>query len=199
MWLGNDSKLNEVSIAIPSGVRNGPDLVTGRLGERFHLTENRATKLSNTTVGTLREGIYQFVRTDPTIVTIANWAVGRPVFWSDIKTFKATTVAATTALYAGQAINVPDLAGDCVFIQVEGDAPGLYDGTLAKAVPALNDPVVIKIASSLATLDVFLDATGWTNVQEKLKVGRVNETVTAGAVKRIIITEAIRAFNEGMM
>lgn len=199
IYLGQDSKINEVSIAPPVGVRNGPDLITPRAGERFHLTENRATKLSNTTVGTLRQCVIQMVRVDPATQTLANWVVGRPVFWSDTKIFKATTVAATTALLAGIAINSPDALGDYVFIVVEGDVGGLYDGTLAKATPALNDPVVLKIASSLATLDVFADATSWTNVQRKLSVGRVNETVTAGAVKRIILTDAIRAFNEGMM
>lgn len=199
IYLGQDSKINEVSIAPPPNVRSGPDIISPRAGERFHLTENRATKLSNTTVGTLRQGVIQFVRVDPLTQTLANWVPGRPVFWSDIKKFVATTVAATTALLAGIAINTPDTLGDYVFIYVEGDVGGLYDGTLTKATPALNDPVVLKIASSLATLDVFADATSWTNVQRKLSVGRVNETVTAGAVKRIILTDSIRAFNEGMM
>lgn len=198
-YLGNDSKLNEVSLAIPVGARNGPDLISPRLGERFHLTENRATKLSNTLIGTLRQGVIQFVKTDPSIAVIANWQVGRPVFWSDMKNFVATTVAASTGLFAGIAINVPDKAGDCVFIYVEGDVGALYTAALTKAVPALGDPVKLSIAASLATVDVQLDATPFSNVELKLVIGKVNEAPVVNLVKRIILTEAVRSFNEGMM
>lgn len=193
--LGN-KKLNEVSLTPNTDPSVGPFWPKGFAGSRFHLTTAMATKLSNTNVGTLRNGIYQFVRCRG---ALADWDVGRPLFWSDTNLFEVTSVAATTALLAGICISTPTTLADYTYIQVYGDVGGLYDGTLAKAVPALNDPVVLKIASSLATLDVFLDATGWTNVQEKLLVGRVNETVTAGAIKRIILTEAVQVFNEGIM
>lgn len=191
-----DRKLNDFSSTPTNPFVEGPDFVKGFLGARFALTEKIALKLSNTNKGTLRNGIYQIVRVRGALV---DWDIGRPVFWSDTNLFEVTSVAATTALLAGICLNTPDALGDYVYIQTYGDVGGLWDGTLTKATPALNDPVILKIGSSLATLNVLADATAWTQVEKKLEVGRVNETVTAGAVKRIILTRAIQIYNEGII
>lgn len=189
------SKLNDFSTTPPSDPTFGPNLIKGWAGSRFQFTETRALKLSNTNVGTLHNGIYQLVRARG---TLADWVVGRPVFWSSTTLFEATTVAATTALFAGIAISIPSALGDYVYIQIYGDVAALYGGSLTKAVPALNDPVVISISASLATVDVILDATSWTNVQQKSFVGRVNEAPVISVVKRIILTEAIQIQNAGI-
>jgi hypothetical protein len=193
-------KFNDWQGIYPATVTDGPNLMKGLLGNRHKLSEAMAVKLSNTNLGTLRQGVYQVVRTDPTAATIANYAVGRPLFWADPKNFVVTYVAATTSLFAGICLhNAISAAGNVMHMCVAGDVGGLWDGTLTKATPALNDPVILKIASSLATLDTIADATGWTNVQLKLEVGRVNETVTAGQVKRIILNKAIQVMDEGIM
>lgn len=189
------SKLNDFSTTPPSDPTFGPNLIKGWAGSRYQFTETRALKLSNTNVGTLHNGIYQLVRARG---TLADWVVGRPVFWSSTTLFEVTTVAATTALFAGIAISIPSALGDYVYIQIYGDVAALYGGALTKAVPALNDPVVISISASLATVDVILDATSWTNVQQKSFVGRVNEAPVISVVKRIILTEAIQIQNAGI-
>lgn len=192
-------KLNDFSWTPSTDIQDGPDPIWGMAGSRFHLDQKIAAKFSNTQVGTLRNCMIQLVRTDPAIADITKWQVGRPVFWSDVNLFKCTTVAASTALFAGIAIGNADAAGDFVYIVTKGDVGGLYAAALTKAVPALNDPVVLSIAANLATLDVLADATGWTNVQTKLEVGRVNEAPVVNEVKRIILTKAIEFYNEGIM
>lgn len=189
------SKLNDFSTTPPSDPTFGPNLIKGWAGSRFQFTETRALKLSNTNVGTLHNGIYQLVRARGTLV---DWVVGRPVFWSSTTLFEVTTVAATTALLAGIAISIPSALGDYVYIQVYGDVAGLYAHALTKAVPALNDPVKLSISASLATLDVQLDATAFSNVELKLLVGKVNEAPAIDVVKRIILTEAVQIQNAGI-
>jgi hypothetical protein len=176
----------------------GPNLVAGLLGNRHKLSEAMAVKLSNTNIGTLRQATYQVVRTDPTAATIANYVFGRPLFWADQKLFRVTYVAAPTSLFAGICLGPVLAAGNVVHICIGGDVGGLYASTLTKT-GALNDPVVLAITASLATLDVLADATGWTNVQLKLKVGKVNEAPVVNQVKRIILTDAVQVMDEGIM
>lgn len=191
------SKLNDFSSTPPSDPTFGPNFIKGWAGQRFALDQKMALKFSNTNVGTLRNGIFQMVRARGAV--LADWVVGRPVFWSDTTLFEATTVAATTALLAGIAISIPSALGDYLWIQTYGDVAGLYAGALTKAVPALNDPAVLSFAASLATLDVILDATSWTNVQQKIFAGRVNEAPVINVVKRIMLTQAIQVYPEGII
>lgn len=198
-YLGT-KRFNDFQMAWPTQFdpTAGPSLAPAVLGNRHKLSESMARKLSNTNVGTLRQGIYQVVRTDPTAATIANYVAGRPVFWADPSKFTITYVAATTSLFAGICLSTVAAAGNIIHICVAGDVGGLYAAALTKA-GALNDPVVLSIAANLATLDVLADATAWTNVQKKLEVGRVNEAPVVNQVKRIILTNAIQVMDEGIM
>lgn len=198
-YLGT-KKFNDFQIPWPAADPTaGPSLAPAVLGNRHKLDEKMAAKLSNTNVGMLRQGIYQVVRTDPTAATIANYVWGRPLFWADMKKFTITYVAAATSLFAGICLGTVATAGNIIHMCIGGDAGGLFAAALTKGAPALNDPVVLSIAANLATLDVLADATAWTNVQQKLLVGRVNEAPVVNQVKRIILTQAIQVYDEGIM
>lgn len=170
----------------------------GLLGMKKKVDDTIAAKFSDTNVGTLKGGIYQLVRSKPGI-TVANWVVGRPLFWSDKSKFEVTTVVAdATVEYAGQAISTLTTSGTFKIIQIDGEAPALLAPALTKAAPAINDPVVLLIAANLATVDVELDATAWSNAILKRWIGYLDEAAVAGAVKRIVLTQAHRAQNRGI-
>lgn len=170
----------------------------GMLGMQKKVDDTIAAKYSDTTVGTLKNGIYQLVRSKAGI-TVANWVVGRPVFWSDKSKFEVTTVVAdATVEFAGVAISVLTTSGTFKIIQVAGDAPGLIAATLTKAAPAINDPIVLKIGSNLAEVDVVADATAWDNTIAKRWIGYLGEAATAGAVKKIHLNLAHLVQNRGI-
>lgn len=203
-------KLNgvwETYAGSPRDVTLGPtaQLFQGLLGQRYKLSKKTAAKYSDSNVWTLKECIIQVVRVKAAS-TGADWIVGRPVFWDDLAAEipTVTTVAATTKLYAGQAINTISTAdalnGAITLIVVDGIAPILGKASaFTKATPALGDPIVLDIGSSLATGDVLADATGWTNVQRKLEIGSVYETMTAGAVKNFVINRRNQFLVDGIM
>lgn len=171
----------------------------GLLGMKKKLDDAVAAKFSDSTIWTCKGGIYRLVRSDPTIATVGDWVVGRPLFWSDKSLFKVTTVAAdATVEYAGQAIGSLTKAGTFKIIQTDGEAPALLAAALTKAAPAINDPVVLKFAANLATVDVELDATAWSNAILKRWIGYLDEAAVAGAVKRIVLTQAHHMENRGI-
>lgn len=174
-----------------------PQIFQGLLGAEFKLSKASANKYSDSAVRTLQQGVYKIVRVNPGI-TNTQWVVGRPLFWVDEAAAvpTVTPVATTLVRQAGVAINTmsaADALNGCItLIQISGVAPGLGRGTaFTKATPALNDPVVLSIAASLATLDVLADATGWTNVEKKLEIGRVYEAMVLDTVKNFILTNSI--------
>lgn len=208
-YLGK-SKFNDFSYTWPVALTPvnavGPSRLPGILGNRHKLDKKMAAALSNTNIGTLGEGLFQVVRTDPTIADITKWQKGRPVFWVDItdvtKRFLVTTVAAVTSMLAGIALNTPDKAGDVVHICIQGDCEGLWAAASTKVVPVVGDPLQLKVAANLADLEVILDATSWTNVQIKAQVGKVIEVPAnpaASGVKRILLQHAVQVFDEGIM
>jgi hypothetical protein len=193
------SKMNTFEEDFTVDVRDGASPFGGLLGMRKKHDDGSAAKFSNTTVGTLRNGIYQLVRSDPTIATVGNWVVGRPLFWVDKALFKVSPVAAdATVEFAGVAISTLTKAGTFKFMQIQGEAPLLYAAALTKAVPALNDPVVLKFAANLADGDVELDATAHSNAIVKRIIGRVDEAPVAGAVKRIYLDGSHIDMNRGI-
>lgn len=202
------AKLNDFEEKFPTTAKVSDFLATGNpnnnpfyglLGMKKKLDDAVAAKLSNTTIGTLRNGVYQLVRSDPTIAVVGNWVVGRPLFWADKATFKVTTVAAdATVEYAGQAISTLATAGSFKIMQIDGEAPALLSAALTKAAPAINDPVVLKFGANLADVDVELDATGWANAIIKRWIGYLDEAAVAGQVKRIVLTQAHKAQNKGI-
>ena len=195
------AKLNKLEEAFGGSPEDGPNPFQGLLGMEKKLDDATAAKFSDTNVGLCKNGLYKLIRTDPTIADPTKWVVGRPVFWVDTNLWKCTTVAAATSRFAGVAISNLEEAGNVVLIQTYGDALGLWAAASTKAVPALGDPLQLKIAANLADLEVILDATGWTNVQQKAYVGKVLEVPAnpaASGVKRIWLDGAQRVFNRGV-
>lgn len=171
----------------------------GLLGMKKKLDDATAGKFSDTTIWTCKAGIYRLVRSDPTIAVVGNWALGRPVFWSDKNLYKVTTVAAdATVEFAGVCLGPLTKAGTFKIIQTDGEAPGLLAAALTKAAPAINDPIVLKFAANLADFDVELDATAVSNAILKRWVGYLDEAAVAGVVKRIMLTQAHHVENRGI-
>ena len=211
-YLG-EGKLNE--LIIPRGTTAAPNIKLGQhlirgqgfLGQRIRLSETQALKMSNTTVGTLYGCEIQFVRIQPDFgtVTLTDIVVGRPLFWNDTKKFHVTPLATATARLAGIAITVLTSAnskGDIVPIVTHGDVGILMAAAITKTTVAINDPVVLSIASSLGSADVLADATGWTNVQLALRMGRMATALgTAGdaTVVKCHLDNAYRIPNDGVM
>jgi hypothetical protein len=198
------AKLNKVDEAYgTTDITKGPSpfVLGGLLGQKIKLSSTMALKLSDTTVGTLYGGEYQLVRLDPAqTATLANSKVGAPVYWVDRKLFKVTFDAVATALLAGIAISVPTAKGNVFMICTLGEVGALYANPTTKGATAdANDPVVAAIAGGVAVVDILADATGWTNVQKRLEIGRAAEDPGAGnAIFKIILTNAVPAFNDGV-
>lgn len=198
------AKLNNFEELISVDPTTGPSPFKGMLGMRKKLDNVTAAKFSDTNVGLCKNGIYQLWRSDPAIADVSKWVTGRPLF---AKTgsggdFIATTIAATTSHFIGVAIDTLEEAGNAKIIQVYGDALGLWAAASAKVVPALNDPMVLKIAANLADLQTLLDASAWTNVEQKLYAGRVLEVPAnpaASGVKRFFLDGAKQIYNRGVM
>lgn len=193
---GNINKFEE---PFSTDVREGPSPFFGLLGMKKKLDDITAAKFSDTSIFTLLNGVYRLVRSDPAIVIVANWSVGRPVFWTDKKLYKVTTIVAdSTGEFAGVALGPLTTPGSFKIIQVDGEAPGLLAAALTKAAPAKGDPLVLKFAANLADFDVELDATAHTNAIQKRIVGKVDEAAVAGAVKRIILSGIPQVQNRGI-
>lgn len=202
-------KLNGFYETWPSSPRDvtlgpTPQIFQGLLGAEFKLSKATANKYSDSAVRTLQQGVYKIVRVKAAS-TAGDWVVGRPLFWNDLAEAvpTVTTVAAITKLFAGVAINTLSAAdalnGVMTLIQISGVAPLLGRGTaFTKATPAVNDPVVLSVAASLATGDVLADATGWTNVQTQIEIGRVYEAMTLDTVKNFVLTKALPFYIDGI-
>lgn len=213
-YLGT-KKLNELIIENPYNSSGVIDIAAGKhnqrglgfLGQRFRLSEKQALKQSNTTVGTLYNCVIQMVRIQPDFGTVAltDIIVGRPLFWNDKKKFLVTPLAATTAQLAGIAITVLTSAngkGDIIPIVVAGDVGVKMSAAITKASPVVNDPVVMAVAANLGTADILADATGWTNVQQGVYMGKLLEALGTGGdgeVHKINLTGAIQVLNDGVM
>lgn len=213
-YLGT-KKLNELILPNPYNAAGLIDIAAGKhnergrgfLGQRFRLSEKQGLKLSNTTIGTIYGCEIQFVRIQPDFGTVAitDIIAGRPLFWNDTKKFLVTPLAAITARLAGISLctlTAANAKGDIIPIVVRGDVGVKMSAAITKAAPAINDPVVMAVAANLGTADVLLDATGWTNVQLAVKMGRLLEALGGGGddeVHKIYLENAHQVYNDGVM
>jgi|SRR6185295_5349368 len=213
-YLGT-KKLNELIIENPYNSSGVLDIAAGKhnqrglgfLGQEFRLSEKQGLKQSNTTVGTIYSCVVKMVRVQPDFGTVAltDIVVGRPLFWNDTKKFFVTPLATATARLAGISLVTMTSAnakGDLIPIVVHGDVGIKMAAAITKATVAINDPIVLSIASSLATVDVLADATGWTNVQLALRVGKMLTAIGTGGdgtVVKCYLDNADRIYNDGVM
>jgi hypothetical protein len=142
-------RLNDVNDPSPGvSVANSVQAVPGQLGAVMTLNAADALKASDTTVGTLYEGSYQYVQfyASQSGTTVAQG----PMYWQDPDNFVVTADVPTNgAGFAGIALNVVT-KGNYGWIQVSGKAT-LNVGTVTKATPAIGDPV------STSTIGIFDD------------------------------------------
>lgn len=187
--------------------KTGPQkqMIYGLLGSRYKFSEGAALKRSNTTKGTIYNCEMQMVRIDPSFGTVllTDIIVGRPLFWTDKTKFLVSPLATATSLLAGISpvvMTSSNAKGDIIPLIVRGDVGIKLKASLTKASPLANDPLVLSIASSLATGDVLLDATGWTNVQLALRVGRVLSALNGldGTVVKCHLDNAYQVYNSGI-
>ncbi len=162
----------------------------GQLGQRYVATGMgpgpEALRLSNTTIGTLYGGIYQYVLFLSTS-TAAN-VRGQLAFWSDALNGVVTpdVAAGTTGLFAGVILNAV-AKGNYGWIQIAGIASILFKTSITKATPAVGDLVVVDQAPS-AKGDILADATNLTSVLAKGIVGKaIIDTPASTVVSRVLL------------
>ncbi len=180
--------LNKENVAVPGSPTASPSgsivqPYQGMVGTKVYLTAAEALALSDTTVGTLYEGMYQFVQVDAGAV--ASVVVGSVLVWSNPDTYVVTpdVAAGTAGLIAGVALGAIT-KGNYGVIQVAGKASVLFKNPLTK-VAISGDLVVVDSAS--ATGDVLADATTLTSPTAKLILGVALEAPANGAVKKVLL------------
>lgn len=198
-----NAKLNNTSITYPS-VTDPTALyreMLGNLGQRAKLRRSSASRWSHSSF-TLKEGVYQFVRTSPTFAaSLGSYINGRPLFWADKANFVVTPDAAVNTEYAGQALNSIDAKGDLTFIQIQGSAPFLGKATAFTkgGSEAIRDMLFLSIGSSLATVDVLADGTALTTTNFNELVGYADEVPVAGSVKLGTIFNPFENYYDGII
>jgi hypothetical protein len=155
----NDTVAGGAIVSLPSGI-SSPAVSATQAGDRIVLDDASALALSDTTIGTLFGGIYQYVQTLSTAT--ANPARGTAAFWraTDLVTasvYQVTSDAQPTAalptFIAGVFINAIT-KGNFGWIQLCGVCSVLFDSTITGAGTAGN-PVTVKISATVAsTFDV---------------------------------------------
>lgn len=175
--------LNDVNDAIPgasvAGYTGQPPQYAGQVGAVMELNSGEASKLSDTAVATLYEGLYQYVQL-ATPLTQAT-GVGVPVYWSNPDTHLVTTDhLASNGSFAGVLINAVT-AGNYGFIQTAGKASCKTIGSITKGTPAAGDCLAIKAATD-GGFDVPADNTTFNpNIAARQYVGEWISVVTTGA------------------
>lgn len=161
----------------------------GQVGKRLVCTYAMATKLSDTTIGSLYEGVYQYVLTKAGS-TVAP-ARGGLCFWDDYDAYTVTPdVSATSSfggdnsgLFAGVYLSAPTKGYYC-YIQILGKASVLFASSITKTTPAMGDMVLVDGTSS-NTGQVLADATGITGPTLKRAMGVALETPVAASIKLV--------------
>lgn len=135
-------KLNATNDPLPGQSVDGGRTIGGQVGAAVQLNAGEALKLSDTSVGTLYGGIYQYVRF---LSTQSGTTVkGGPMYWSDPDNFVVTADVPTAGLgFAGVALNVVT-KGNYGWILVVGkcQCQPLDNTTLGS--PAIGDVMVLS-------------------------------------------------------
>lgn len=156
----------------------------GLLGATLVVDDAGALKYSDTTVGTLYNGVYQLVKLTSNIVK------GQLVFWdtlanNGIDEFEVTgTSTATTMFKAGVAI-CDGTSGEYCWIQVAGLATCKYVNPVTSAVIG---NLVVQTSATDGTVDALADAGAVaTALVVKRLIGVAYELPTNGGLKQVIL------------
>jgi hypothetical protein len=155
--------LNDVNDAAIGG--SSPPLlisqpVGGQLGDHAYLSAAQALQLSDPAVGTLYEGLYQYVQMDPAAVATGT-VRGGLVFWKDFENYIVSIDApavSNLSLCAGVALNVV-AKGNYGWIQTAGKASVLFAAVVTDA--TAGDLVIVdqtpgKVANTIADATAML-------------------------------------------
>lgn len=165
--------LNTVDDLFPGGGDIAPGNVPGQLGKIFFHSGADALLLSDTAVGTLLGGMYQYVKFKAAPTTAA--AKGLCVVWSNRAAFEVSVDVAAdidNALIAGVALSSVT-SGQHGFIQMSGSASVKVKGTTTKGTPVIGDDLVTPLNADNGLADVLADATAVVFGTAAAKHGRV--------------------------
>lgn len=171
-----------VPLASPSGSIVQP--YTGQLGGKLSLDAATALALSDTAIGTLYGGVYQYVKFKAGTTTAP--ARGQVVFWDDIDNYVVTPDATATndSQIAGIVLNAVT-KGNYGFIQIAGKASVLF-GTVTKVTPAIGDLVIVDSTPS-PDANVLADATNITSPTAKLIIGKAVVAAPASTTISLVL------------
>lgn len=192
------SYLNDVNDPAPGVPLSSPSgsivqAYAGQVGGKLFLGAISAAALSDSAVGTLYGGIYQYVQFK-SASTAAN-ARGGLVVWSDRENFIVTpdVTATTVSLVAGVAINAVT-KGQYGFIQIAGKASILFKASTTKTTPAIGDLVIIDGATPSNVGDVLADATTLTSPLAKTIIGTAIAAPVGAAISTVALSLPMGGF-----
>lgn len=148
----------------------------GQVGKRLVLTAAMAAKLSDTAIGTLYEGIYQYVQFYAS--ESAAPARGNLCYWQNFESYIVTTDPSTTdpvlggdnsGLVAGVVLCTVT-SGQYGYIQIAGKASVKFKTTITKTTPLAGD-FVLADGTTSARADVLNNASSVTMALGKLILG----------------------------
>lgn len=188
----NDASAGGVIVSLPSGV-TGPQISQTQIGDRIVIDDVTALALSNTTIGTLYGGIYEYVQ----YVTTTRAAVrGGAAFWSQtnltttgnyIVSGDAQPSTSVPTYFAGVFISAPTANNYC-WIQIAGLATCLFDSGTLTAIAA-GDAVSVKVSATVAsTFDV--GATGSSTVTLAAMVGVAVGAPVSNTASTVMLTRS---------
>jgi len=181
----NDSVAGGAVLALPSGVQAPPWSQTIP-GDRICLDDASALALSDTTIGTLYGGIYQYTQAKTTTLAIA---LGGIAFWkqADVGTAyivygDAQPAAATPSFIAGIFINAIT-SGNYGWIQCAGVATVLFAAAITAT--TVGSLVTAKVSATGAE-------NGATVTQETVasQIGVSIQTAAAATASQVAITRS---------
>ena len=187
--------LNDVNDPSPGQVLTSPSgsIVQpyyGQVGKRLVLTAAMAATLSDTAIGTLFEGIYQYVQVR--LSTTNAPARGTLCYWQDYENYIVTPDQSSTdpvlggdnsGLVAGVFLSAPTKGQYC-FIQIAGKASVLFKTNTTKTPTKMGD-MVIADGTTSPRGDVLNDATPMTMLIAKTILG-VALTTPSGNVISLV-------------
>ena len=174
-------KLNTVDDVEPASYVADPVVARwqGIVGHKWTVDKDEALLLSDTAIGTLYGGDYQYVRFKS--VVSGTFTRGKIVYWDDRDNFIVTVDAPADARDVAGLLLATQTAGRYGFIQNGGLCSGLYrasvtDTTIGAPVFVLDDDVV---------LDALAIATAWTGGHMTRFIGTAVEAPANSAIKLV--------------
>ena len=185
---------NDASPGLPLSTANASGSIIqpyyGMVGKRLVCTYAIANKLTDTAIGQLYEGIYQYVQTKAGSTNAP--ARGTLAYWQDFENYIVTPDQSSTdpvlggdnsGLVAGVYLSAPTKGNYC-FIQISGKASVLFKTNTTKTPTKMGDLVIVDGTTSPRG-DVLNDATPMTMLIAKTILG-VAITTPSGNVISLV-------------